>query len=305
MLMRRGIRNVFTHPVCCLIAGVLAALPVLPLAAHDTFLRPDSYRPDPGKPLTLWVFNGTYNESVDSIRPGEIAEILHAGPDGTLKIDLQQWQRSPVGSKAWRASQLLQANLGGMDNRRTSTFPVEVADPGSHVVAITLHPLRAAMSPRNFLLYMEECGLEDEAIAQLDDTDPNRILRERYIKAAKAIIDAGEGPGDPTRPLGQPVEIVPLMNPAELTAGDELPLLALVGGKPVAGQVILAGQRQGFLKRNANEQLRLRTDDFGRFTLRLTDAGDWWVKFNHIVPAPEDDPMDYITRWATLSFNIK
>jgi hypothetical protein len=303
--MMRGFRTVFTRPVCCLSAGALLALPSLQLSAHDTFLRPDSYRPDSGEALVLWVFNGSYNESVDSIRPGEIAEIKHAGPEGTTVHDAGQWRRTDAGSKAWRASQLLQANLGGMDNRRTSSFPVHLVEPGTHVIGLTLHPLRAAMSPQNFLIYMGECGLEDEAIAQLEDTDPNRIIRERYVKAAKAIVDTGEGGGDPTQPLGLPVEIVPLRNPAGLKAGDDLPFVALVEGKPVADQVVLAGRRQGLLKRGAHDHVRLRTDAFGQFSLELSDSGEWWVKFNHIISAPEDDPMDIITHWATLSFNIQ
>src|SRR5205085_11603061 len=50
---------------------------------------------------------------------------------------------------------------------------------------------------------------------------------ERYSKSPKALFRAGDGAGDPTKPLGLPLEVVPLKDPFAKTVGDALPVRVL------------------------------------------------------------------------------
>ena len=77
----------------------------------------------------------------------------------------------------------------------------------------------------------------------------------------------------------------------------------LVGGRPLSAPatVFAGGRRSGGEARIAVQ--RLTPDDDGLVTVRLTDAGDWYVKFVHMEEADEAE-ANYVSRWATLAFAV-
>ncbi|WP_267523991.1 DUF4198 domain-containing protein [Campylobacter sp. MG1] len=70
--------------------------------------------------------------------------------------------------------------------------------------------------------------------SELTDKDgANEVIQTRKIfKMGKSIFSWSEAS---SRPLGLKFEIVPLVNPLELKAGDKLKLLVLLDGKPISG----------------------------------------------------------------------
>jgi len=90
---------------------------------------------------------------------------------------------------------------------------------------------------------------------------------------------------------------------------------ALVDGKPVTNQLIVAGGRPPRGGRLAER--RVRTDADGVARIRITDRGQWYVKFINMVPFtgdrsshPPGTPAgsaapDYESKWATLTFEIR
>jgi len=53
----------------------------------------------------------------------------------------------------------------------------------------------------------------------------------------KAILSVGEEQGAVDSKVGHPLEIIPMANPAELSAGDYLPIQLLLHGKPYKGKI--------------------------------------------------------------------
>ena len=101
--------------------------------------------------------------------------------------------------------------------------------------------------------------------------------------------------------LGYPVELVPQQNPYRLKRGDTIEILCLKDGKPLPGQVVMAGREE-------NEKIMpspdLRSDQSGIVRLKLEGAGRWYVKFINM--AKLDDPnLNYESKWTTLTFEMK
>jgi uncharacterized GH25 family protein len=165
--------------------------------------------------------------------------------------------------------------------------------------------MRAALSPETFAFYMEESGLHGKAVPPILTGDANQIVRERYTKTCKTIISIGSGgPGDPTLPIGLEVEIIPLSNPFLASPGERLEFQALLFGKPLSGQVILAGRNPGMFDHDSDHRLSTTTGSDGKFSLLLDCGGEWWVKYSHIALADEGDTVDLVTHWTTLTFII-
>ena len=110
-----------------------------------------------------------------------------------------------------------------------------------------------------------------------------------------------------TQWLGYPVEIVPQQNPAALEVGDTLEILVLADGAPVAGQLVYASHA-GFHDHGSDgehrEAVSTRTDARGLAGIELTHAGRWYVRLIRMLEVLEGD-VDYVSNWATLTFEIE
>ncbi len=83
--------------------------------------------------------------------------------------------------------------------------------------------------------------------------------------------------------------------------GDALEILCLKDGKPLVGQVVLAGREE---KGKIVAAPELRSDKNGIVKLRLDGAGKWYVKFINMTKL--DDPnLNYESKWTTLTFELK
>ena len=122
----------------------------------------------------------------------------------------------------------------------------------------------------------------------------------------KALLQAGDTrSGGFDTVLGYPAELVPLNNPY-LRSGGWLRVRALVEGKAAANQLVVSGGR---LPRGGRlAERRVRTDADGVARIRISDHGQWYVKFIHMEKYRGDrapSAPDYESKWATLTFEIK
>lgn len=102
---------------------------------------------------------------------------------------------------------------------------------------------------------------------------------------------------------GYAAEIVPLIDPYTVGVGATVPVRALVGGRPLAGWTLHAGGTVGTSTTAIPTQV-LTTDWAGRADVRLTHDGHWFVAFVHMVDADPGAAVDYVSRWATLTFGV-
>ena len=68
-----------------------------------------------------------------------------------------------------------------------------------------------------------------------------------------------------------------------------------------AQQLVIAGGEDGG---RAMQEVRARTDSAGVARFAIGASGKWFVKFIHMVPVGRDS-IDYESKWATLTFEVR
>lgn len=253
------------------------------LAAHDLFLRAESYFPAPGGMVRLLVLNGTFSKSENAVTKDRLRDLSIVSPSGIT---------TPLDVAAWAAT------------GDTSIVTAPVGESGTYLIGASLRPREIALQAKDFNAYLASDGLPDVLAARRRDGDLDRPARERYSKHVKALVQAGT-----TRTagfgaeLGYPAELVPLDNPYALKAGGSLRVRAVVEGSPVANQVVISGGRTPGGARIAQRSVRTNSDGVAR--IRLASRGVWYVKFIHMQRAAADTTIDYESKWATLTFAVR
>jgi uncharacterized GH25 family protein len=175
---------------------------------------------------------------------------------------------------------------------------VRTTESGTYVIAASLRPLEIALEAKDFNEYLAHDGVPDVLEARRKKGELDRSVRERYSKHVKAVIQVGnQRTKGYEEVLGYPAELIPLDNPYNLKPGAVLRIRALVDGRPVPNQLVVAGSRTG--------QRSVRTDTMGIARVPIGSRGQWYVKFIHMEPAGRDTTIDYVSKWATLTFGVR
>lgn len=130
---------------------------------------------------------------------------------------------------------------------------------------------------------------------------PEALSCSESANSMKALVAHGSG-GDPARLLGHPLEILPLVDPAGLKAGDELPVRVLFRGEPFQGQVEATWDTHPDKDEYAVTNV---TDEMGRTSIPLGSAGLWLVTAKVQEPHADKALCDYQTYTATLTFRLR
>jgi ketosteroid isomerase-like protein len=252
------------------------------LAAHDLFLRAHSYFIEPNTAVEIMVLNGTFDESEGAVERDRVRDISVVGPHGTTHPDTGAWR--PQGD--------------------TTYLRLRTRESGTYVVGASVLPRALALSADDFNRYLESDGIPDILEARRRDGELGKPARERYSKHVKAMLQVGEHRSTEfDAVLGYPAELIPIENPYALTVDDTLALRTLVDGRPVSDQLVLAGGRN-----SANQSIpeqAARTDSEGIVRVALDQAGQWYVKFIHMVRVQSEPDLDYESKWATLTFEVR
>ncbi|HXS82250.1 MAG TPA: DUF4198 domain-containing protein [Methylomirabilota bacterium] len=163
-----------------------------------------------------------------------------------------------------------------------------------------------------FDAYLTEEGLSGPLAARAR-LEPKPLGRERYRRCCKAWL-AGRDERRATKPLGQPLELVPRSRPG---AASELRVRVLWQGHPLAGALVKTwrqplaanGHTRPVLERDSVEVAQeARSDVNGDVRLDVRAAGEWLVSTVHMVAAsetkraPGTPDADWESTWASLTF---
>lgn len=196
--------------VCLLLASAAS------LAAHDLFLKLDSYFVRPGSTVRVHALNGTFSTSEGAVTRDRLRDLSVVTPDGITRPDTAAWQAKGD----------------------TSVLTVRTGAAGTYVIGASLRPRELKLAARDFNSYLAGDGLPDVLAARRRDNELDRPARERYHKHVKAIVQVGDARTEGFQTaLGYPAELVPLDNPYALRPGGVLRVRALVEGRPVANQL--------------------------------------------------------------------
>lgn len=101
--------------------------------------------------------------------------------------------------------------------------------------------------------------------------DPAKTVRIEAF--AKSVINGSTDKRGFDQRIGDRLELVPQSNPADLDAGDELSVMVLFDGKPIAGRVVAMSPQQ--------ERVVAQADESGIARLQVPKAGYWVIRAGH------------------------
>ncbi|MEK7855015.1 MAG: DUF4198 domain-containing protein [Acidobacteriota bacterium] len=261
-------------------AGILSLFLVASIFAHDLFLKTDSFFLKPNSKFTVKVMNGTFLASEGAVtfaRLNDVSVVSGGKREHPHEADLTK-------------------------DETTAFLNLTTGAAGTYVVGLSTKSREIALKAADFNEYLREDGLPDTLEERRKTGELEKDAKERYAKHVKAILQVGKNQTDDYKAiLGYPVELVPQQNPYKLKKGDSIEILCLKDGKPLSGQVVLAGREESGKIKPSPE---LRSDAKGIVKLRLDGAGKWYVKFINMTKL--DDPaLNYESKWTTLTFEIR
>lgn len=172
--------------------------------------------------------------------------------------------------------------------------------PGIHVFAVETKPRLITLSAEQFNEYLVGDGLPHIFLLRSKEGTLNQAGKERYRKSPKLILRAGQGGGgDACRPVGLPLEIVPLQDPLITKPGTVLPVRVLFESKPLAEANLgwdYPGTEispRGTARTNAQGQALIPVDRPGWITIRLTH-----------MTRPKAPDYEWESFWTTLTFDV-
>jgi uncharacterized GH25 family protein len=262
-----------------LLVAIALVVTAVPSAAHDFWIEPSTYRPQPLQRVTLRHRVG--NHFLGDLVPRDetlLVRFVIVGADGEQRVPGVHG-RDPAG--------IAQAPAGG----------------GTLVVAYESRGSIAEMDAAKMAAFVVDEGVADQVPAGWRS---KTLVRDRFTRSVKSLLQVGgeQVRGEPgrggsvgfDRVVGLPLELVPLVDPATLGGGGALPVRLLFAGEPAAGIQVAALSRIDPAK-----PLIARTDADGRATFALPRGGEWLVKAVKVVPAGGPD-ADFGSVWATLTF---
>lgn len=260
-------------------AFILSLSLVASIFAHDLFLKTDSFFLKPNSKFTVKIMNGTFQVSEGAVsfnRLNDVSVVSDGKRTHPKEADFTK-------------------------NETTAFMNLTTGAAGTYVIGLSTKPREIALKAADFNEYLKEDGLPDTLEERRKTGELEKDAKERYAKHVKAILQVGKKRTDDYKTvLGYPVELVPQQNPYNLKKGNTIEILCLKDGKPLAGQVVLAGREENGKMTVAPE---LRSDKNGIIKLRLDGAGKWYVKFINMTKL--DDPnLNYESKWTTLTFEI-
>lgn len=255
---------------------------LLPVFAHDLFLKPGSFFVKVNEKVSISILNGSFQESEGAVNFARLKDASVVSPAGT------------------------RTNAKETDftkDEKTSYLNLQPAEEGTYVVGLSTMTREIDLEAKDFNDYLTHDGIPDTLAERKKKKELDKKVRERYSKHVKTIFQTGEKQTDSYKTvLGYPVEIVPRSNPYSLKSGDTFEFLCLKDGKPLTNQFVMTGYEDASGKLIPGKNVR--TDKKGIAKIKLGAAGKWYVRFIQMTRL--DDPkLNFESSWATLTFAIR
>lgn len=251
------------------------------LSAHDLFLVLGSHFVAPNSTAEIRVMNGTFTKSETPVARGRLRDVSVVSGGRRRMLDTTSW----------------------VPREKDALLKVQVGEEGTYVVGASLAPSQITIAGKDFTGYLREEGLTSIIRDRAQRKKTGDPARERYAKHVKVLVQVGNARTmDFSARLGYPAELVPVNNPYSLRVGQTLRVLSIVDGRQSGGETVIAGGRTRSGARIPRQTVAADADGLAR--IRLTHRGRWYVKFIHMEPVASDS-LDYESKWATLTFEVR
>lgn len=132
---------------------------------------------------------------------------------------------------------------------------------------------------------------DEESVNKPKGEVPGYLSSARERMLHKTLLAWGDGAA---KPVGLPLEIVPLANPLQLKPGDQLQVQVLYESKPLAdAEIEIMGSMDLYV-----------TDAEGKATLPISEPGFQYIQALYRVPLENDPDTDTLALTANLTFTL-
>lgn len=264
-----------------LAATITAFLAASGTQAHETWLLPADFTPEPGQSTEFMMTSGMGF-------PG-----LGSGIDRRRVVESVLYQDGD--------SQGLIPSGGTEGALELSAIP----GPGLACAWVRLRPrILEIGADEDVEHYLEEIGAPESVWTAWREQDPGAVWRESYSKLARTYLH-GQRSGTSIGRIesclqeqsGARFEILPLADPTRLAAGETLELQVLFDGEPLSGQAV------GLLREGAAPTPLQRSDADGRITITPGGPGRHMLYATNLRPADGED-HNWESDFITLTFEV-
>jgi hypothetical protein len=262
--------------IIALLFGLACALSA---SAHEFWMLPDRFQlPAPGATTLSLAVGQEFTGDLVGFSRALLAQFVHVSAAG--RADLRS--RVPVDTiaPAWR---------------------VQLARPGTHLLAITTAPSEIVLPAEKFNDYLRLEGLH-AVLRERERTGQDQAPgRERYRRNIKTLVQVGStGDNSYAASTAQQLEIMPLSNPAQSRSGEPIGFRLLFDGRPLPGALVKFWQRRD----DRTQLLSAVSDGKGQIAFTPPSAGTWMVSVVHMIPAPDAPAHDWDSFWGNLTFAL-
>ena len=251
----------------------MGLLVTAPLLAHDMWIEPMTFSPQPGEIVGVRL---------------RVGQDLLGDP---LPRNSALFNQFFVEDAAGRTP------LVGRDGGNPAGF-LRVAKPGLLIIGYRSNPSAVELPAEIFNRYLKEEGLDSIAAMRASRNETGAKGHELFSRCAKSLVLSGLASElQRDRLLGFTLELVAERNPYTIRAAEDLPVRLTYENRPLEGALVVAMNRL-----NPSEKLAARTGKDGRVKLRLRPGGMWLIKAVHMVPAPAGSNAEWASFWASLTF---
>lgn len=253
---------------------------LLALLAHDLYLMPSTFRPQPNQAFTI---------------------AFHNGDDFPISQTTPRLDRMINPRLLAKGKSIPLTNLRPDGPRMLADAQLDAS--GTWIAALQSKPNFIELEAISFKQYVEHEGLT-HVLQYRDKHNESSIAgRERYSKYVKTIVQAGPPTDDYKLPSGAIIEIIPESHPYAVKPGASLPVQVLFRGKPAADLQLEAAwlTKEGKAERKPIG----RTDKQGRLAIPITSPGIWKLHTVLMERCQDQATADWESFWASLTFEIQ
>lgn len=250
--------------------------------AHDFWLAPKTYEIAKPGPVPVSVMVGhPKDQNHWPVEPHRMISVRSVSKSGT-----QDQQMTVASYSALKA------------------LPIKLETKGLHIIALETTSAKSVLEAEKFNNYVEEEGITPILQARTLNGTLDTSGREIYSRRGKALVQVGT-PDRKTskfvsRPLGQTLEIVPLMNPYALKSGEDFTTKVYYRGVPTPGVSV------GLVSLDTEAgHISTAVSDFqGNVTIKRPETGAWMLHAVWSDPMENTDDADFDTIFSSLSFGF-
>ena len=190
----------------------------------------------------------------------------------------------------------------GCKGKYRTTFDLELTTPGTYKIGIVRGTVMASWDEDG---ETKRFRGSPEAFAQADLKDKTNLKVSRSESRVETFVTSGEPGEDALQPTGSGLELaIDKTHPNDLYAEEKASFVLLRDGKPAADvEVVLIKGDDRY--RHDQGEIKLTTDQNGRFTCSFPEAGRYWLNANASGEDGQVDGVDASTRYSyTATFEV-